>query len=243
MIAVLDRALAETCGRALRYYHRFGFSGTVRRLLLALQRLLIPPGMVVFYCDMSSMCEPDGPEPPRASPLLLETVACAKNLSSSDLLRLEETSGGPLFRVKLEERFPLGAVLWLARLDGRIAAYGWTITGRTVRPYFLPLGEADVHFFDFYVFPEHRGRGLNPAFVCKILKSLAAETKRRAFIDVAEWNTPQLYSLSKTPFRRLGVARQKRITRRSGGVEWDASPPRTEFKPQTAASSYASSGH
>ena len=65
-----------------------------------------------------------------------------------------------------------------------------------------------MHLFDFHVFPQYRGQGVNPLLVSYILRSLAAEGQGRAFIEAAEWNQAQLASLRRTPFRRLGSARK-----------------------------------
>jgi hypothetical protein len=68
-----------------------------------------------------------------------------------------------------------------------------------------------VHLFDFHVISEYRGRGLNPILVRHILQVLADEGVERALIEAAEWNQPQLSSLARTPFRRMGLARKWRL--------------------------------
>ena len=108
----------------------------------------------------------------------------------------------------MNERFAAQAELWLLRCQGVIAAFGWTIKGRTMEPHFVPLTPRDVHLFDFFVFPEFRGRGLNPSLVSQILEAISHENLSKAFIEAAAWNHPQLSSLKKTPFRRLGEARK-----------------------------------
>jgi ribosomal protein S18 acetylase RimI-like enzyme len=101
--------------------------------------------------------------------------------------------------------------LWLFKQDGEVAAYGWTLIGKTVVPHYFPLGPNDAHLFDFFVMPKFRGRGINPTLVRHILAQLAGEKRRRAFIEAAEWNTAQLTSLAKTPFQKMGSARKFRL--------------------------------
>ena len=60
----------------------------------------------------------------------------------------------------IKERFDKGASLWLIKFEDRLAGYGWTLQGRTIEPHYFPLGQDDVHLFDFHVFPKYRGRGL-----------------------------------------------------------------------------------
>ncbi len=113
----------------------------------------------------------------------------------------------------IKERFGQGASLWLIKSEDRLAGSGWTLRGRTIAPHYFPLGPEDVHFFDFHVFPQYRGRGMNPFLVNHMLRSLAADGGGRAFIEAAEWNGAQLASLKKTPFRHLGWARKFTIVR------------------------------
>jgi GNAT superfamily N-acetyltransferase len=106
----------------------------------------------------------------------------------------------------IRERFAQGASLWLIRSGGKLAGYGWTLQGRTIAPYFLRLGENDVSLFDFYAFPNFRGRAIHWILIAHILARLRAEGKARAFGDTAEWNQAQLASFKMTPFRPLGLA-------------------------------------
>jgi len=98
--------------------------------------------------------------------------------------------------------------MWLIDIEGKLAGYGCTLRGCTVEPHYFRLGPDDVHLFDFQVFPQYRGRGLNPLLVNYILRSVAFECRGRAFIEAAEWNRAQLASLRRTPFRRFGAARK-----------------------------------
>jgi ribosomal protein S18 acetylase RimI-like enzyme len=160
--------------------------------------------MVVFYCDLAKQtCEPN-----ISSSSKLERLQRYSELSAADLHELTAFWNPKQALRNIEERFEKGASLWLIRYGDRIVAYGWTLRGRTIEPNYFPLGPDDVHFFDFHVYPAHRGRGLNPLLVKHILSSVARETDGRAFIEVAEWNRQQLASLKKTPFRRLGLVRK-----------------------------------
>jgi ribosomal protein S18 acetylase RimI-like enzyme len=136
-------------------------------------------------------------------------------LNPQDLHEMTRFWNPKLAHRNISQRFDHGASLWLMKADERLAGYGWTLTGRTVEPHYFPLGQDDVHLFDFYVFPAYRGRGLNPLLVSEILHQLASECGGRALIEVAEWNHAQLSSLGKTPFRRLGRARKLTLHHRA----------------------------
>jgi ribosomal protein S18 acetylase RimI-like enzyme len=87
--------------------------------------------------------------------------------------------------------------------------------GNTIEPHYFPLTPDDVHLFDFHVFPQYRGQGMNPLLVKHILRSLTDECVGRAFIEAAEWNEAQLSSLRKTEFRYMGWARKIAIFHRT----------------------------
>ena len=220
--------------RLTTYYKRNGFAATARRFSLAVKRAMFSNCMVLYYCDPSD--EPStAADPPNS--LEVERKRCAEELSSLDLQAMTNFWNPQLARQHMKERFDRGAMLWLAKSQGRLAGYGWTLQGQTMEPHYFPLGQNDVHFFDFQVFPQYRGRGINPFLVGQILQNLATEDGMgRAFIEAAEWNQPQLSSLKKTSFRRLGHGRKIQVLRHTT-VWWDTA---TRNKVLPAANSSAS---
>jgi ribosomal protein S18 acetylase RimI-like enzyme len=198
--------------RFANYLKRNGLRATVRRGGLAVSRALRSNRTILFYSDLAGRTS-------RAEecPTFLEV----QRKRASGELMLEEFHeiinvwNPGLAQRNIKERFDLGASLWLIKFENRLAGYGWTLQGRTVEPHYFRLGPDDVHFFDFHVFPQYRGRGLNPFLVSYILRRLAAECKGRAFIEAAEWNQAQLVSLQRTPFHRLGSAVKFTIFRRA----------------------------
>jgi hypothetical protein len=193
-------------GRFIHYIKRHGIRMTVERLWLSFRRVLSGNRLVLFYCDLADLhCAATGK---KQTGWTVESRNSEKEISAADSSRIVNVGYADAVRKLQIERFARGARLWLLRVDGRIAAYGWTLKGDTIEPHFFPLGPQDVHLFDFFVFPEFRGQRLNCALVEHILSSLALEKRGRAFIEAAEWNTPQLRSLGRMPFRRLGIARK-----------------------------------
>jgi len=191
---------------------------TLDRAELSLRRLFSAGRMVIYYHDF----------PTDSFPLPLDSLPT--DLSVQRKNRLEEIEQRDLDRIvnywnpelaqrQLEERFKAGASLWLIRCEGQVAGYGWTLAGRTMRSYFVPFGADDVHLFDFLVFPEYRGRRVNPTLVSYILAALTQEGKSRAYIEAAEWNQAELKSLGRTTFHLLGRARKTAFLGRTI-VEW-----------------------
>ncbi|MFZ0277480.1 MAG: GNAT family N-acetyltransferase [Candidatus Sulfotelmatobacter sp.] len=210
-------AISTSISRFAAYYGRHGFAATLRRFGLAARRAVFSGRTVLFYFDLSvqgSLTE-DLP-----SSLKVERYRNQADLRPHDLQEITGFWNPKLATRNIEHRFEQGASLWLIKSEGQLAGYGWTLQGRTVEPHYFPLGLDDVHLFNFHVFPQHRGRNVNPSLVTYILSSLAAECQGRAFIEAAEWNHAQLASLRRTPFRRLGSARKFTLFRHAM-VFWD----------------------
>jgi ribosomal protein S18 acetylase RimI-like enzyme len=151
--------------------------------------------------------------------LRVERKQSQEEIGQEDLQRILNFWNPRLARRSLTERFNEGATLWLIRSEGQLAGYGWTLTGRTMRPHYVPLGANDVHLFDFLVYPEYRGRRINPSLVTHILDQLSREGRSRAYIEVAEWNHAELTSLRRTAFQFFGVARKMSLSKWTI-VEW-----------------------
>jgi ribosomal protein S18 acetylase RimI-like enzyme len=189
-----------------------------------MRRLLSAGRMVIFYHDFP-------PTPVETylkdvpAHVTFERINSQEELAGADLVKIVNFWNPKLAERNLKERFAIGATLWLVRDQDELAGYGWTLTGKTVRPYFVPLGPNDIHLFDFLVFPEFRGRRLNPALVGFILDTLGREGRSRAYIEVAEWNDKELRSLEKTSFHHLGMARRSIFLRRTI-VDWRRDPKR-----------------
>ncbi len=193
-------SIANLFSRFAGYYKRHGFFDTVRRALLALKRKFFAGHMVVFYCDLADRRRAEQASTPFA-------VRCIRTLAELNQDHLQQMTGFWNAKIAYDnicERFKRGALLWLAEYENGLAGYGWVLRGDTIEPYYFPLTQRDAHLFDFHVFPQYRGKGVNPYLVNCIFDDLAADGSVRAFIEAAEWNKPQLSSLRKTAFRYLG---------------------------------------
>jgi ribosomal protein S18 acetylase RimI-like enzyme len=229
--------MGTSLARFKEYYARHGLTATMRRLRVALSRVLFANRMVVFYCDLAKQTLP-----PLAtqSSFRIEPLHTETELSGQDLETMMSLWNPELGRRNINERFAKGATLWLVKSGNRLAGYGWSLDGRTIEPYYFPLGPGDAHLFDFHVFPEYRGQGINPFLVGYILHALAADCGGRAFIETAEWNEAQLHSLWKTAFRRLGWARSVTIfghkfTSWTGGDDTEEAAQPTESRDKAPA--------
>ena len=220
--------LPDLIRRFFTYHDRHGFRETAKRAAIAFHRFLSANRTVLFYCDLRKEEFSSGIRN-WPSHLSVEQKHGESEVEKDDILTIVNFVVPAISRRQLMERFRQGASLWLARSEGNLAGYGWTITGRTVKPHFYSLGENDVHLFDFLVFPEYRGRQINPLLVTYILQQLAADSRSRAYIEVAEWNHAQLSSLRKTGFLPMGLARKASLFGRTF-VEWSGPLQQAQYK-------------
>jgi len=197
--------LLDSVVRFCQYLKRHGFRSTLDRLVLACKRVRNGNRYVLYCCDLTTF-KPGAPDDLNCAKV--ERKETGHELEEHDLSKILNVWNPAIARRRLAERFERGASLWLVKLDGKLAAYGWTLIGQAIEPHFFPLGPYDAHLFDYFVFPEYRGRRINPALVNHILGRLAAEMRHRAFIEVAEWNISQLSSIRRTPFQPIGRARR-----------------------------------
>lgn len=214
-------SFSSSISRFADYRRRNGFRATIRRIGLAAKRSLFSSRSVLFYCDLSALTSSTTDLP---SSLKVERKRNEAEISPQDLQQITSLWNPKLAQRNIQERFGLGASLWLIKFEDQFAGYGWTLQGRTVEPHYYGLGQQDVHLFDFHVFSQYRGRGLNPLLVTQILHNLSGECRGRAFIEAAEWNQAQLASLRRTPFRLLGSARKLTLCGRTI-VYWSADEP------------------
>jgi hypothetical protein len=200
--------ISSSVSRLTSYYTRHGFGATTRRATVAVKRALFLSRMVLFYCDLAQQAEASANI---QNTLNVERLTSFTQLIPQDLQDMTSFWNPEQAKRNIRERFEKGASAWLIKSEGQLAGFGWTMQGDTMEPHYFPLAQDDVHLFDFHVFPQYRGQGMNPFLVNYILRNLASEISGRAFIEAAEWNEAQLSSLGKTPFRRLGLARKSKL--------------------------------
>jgi GNAT superfamily N-acetyltransferase len=191
--------------RLILYFKKHGIKATISRFGLSFSRLFSKNKSVIFYIDLPLFNPSSTILPEHAD---ISRVNRFSSIEKTDIEKIAAITVPETSKKNMMERFDAGACLWLLKLNGMLAAYGWTLLGKTFEPYFFPLGSNDVHLFDFYVFPEFRGKRYNHVLLSHLMAELCLEKRSKAFIDTYEWNASQLHSLARTPFINLGVARK-----------------------------------
>lgn len=202
-VAAVNSSFNDLCVRLVGYLRRNGLHRTVTQAATLARRELFQSWKCLFYCDLRCISASALPKS-----LSVERIERPEQLGEQDWQRIGIAWNPQLVRRDFADRFESGAIMWMARLDMHFAGYGWTLAGDTIWPYFHPLGNGDVHLFDFFIFPPYRGGRASAHLINEILRELAAAGQARAFIATSEWNHPMLNSLRQTDFRPYAVARK-----------------------------------
>lgn len=185
--------------RLISFYRKHGYRATQLRFYDGFRRFSFLGRMVLFSCRLPLE------QFSSATDIRIERVT-ADTLSKRDRMCITNVWNPTIKDRQIADRFAAGSHLWLAKVGNSLAGFGWTIQGQTIAPHFFPLRSDEVHLFDYFVYPEFRGRGINVALVSKILGQLGSERVRFAHIECAAWNQNQIRSLGKTAFRRYAEA-------------------------------------
>ncbi len=206
--------------RLTNYYRRHGFRASVERVGLFLSQALTSGKMVVFYWDLTRPVESfDWPN--LRDHLTVEQKNSREEIAASDWNQIVDFWNRKLTEPAFSLRLQHGATIWLLRSEGKLAGYMWSVGGRTLEPYYYPLGAGDAMVYDFLVFPEYRGRRFLPYLLNYVLKEMRAQNMTRAHFDVAAWNRASLSGTAKTAYPRhmLGIARKRTFFGRTF-VQW-----------------------
>jgi len=163
----------------------------------------------MFYLDCSDVssneCQSD-------NNFKVERYEKIEDIPQKYLDRFYHLKGGKkIIQPFLEKFFEWEAVLWLALLNDEVVGYHWSINEGFEGFYDLPMTGKDSVLVASEVFPDYRGRGINPRMINHIALELKKEGITRLFIGSKIWNRAQLRSISKTNFHKLGTARTLRI--------------------------------
>src|SRR5579863_3048060 len=131
-------SISRVFKRFAEYLRRHGFQATISRARIATRRALTAHRKVLFYYDLTQQLRSAAPLPSNIS---VERKATATDLNAQDLIDVLSVWNPVLARRNMETRFSLGASLWLIKIDGQLAGYGWTLRGQTVEPHYFPLGQ------------------------------------------------------------------------------------------------------
>ena len=187
------------------YYNKHGLLILIARgFRNRLWRRFINSREVVFVAELQNLntikysC-PDN--------LIVEPYNVVKDIPQKLIKQLLDIECEEILFPFLEKNFRLGATFWLGRIDNKVVGYQWSLIGGFNGFYSLPVKPDEAIIFSTQIFPEVRGKQINPALTEMIFKKLKHIGLTRVYIKVNVWNKANLRSLSKTNCRSLGTVR------------------------------------
>jgi len=151
-----------------------------------------------------------------------------------DLLAFRATD--PLFGrrdllLEAMKRFSVGETLYSICREGRLAHYGWLFRGarkhrlQGVNATFDSPPDSAV-LYGFFTDPEHRGRGLYQRTLRQILRDLALDGVRTAYIGVLKDNLSSRRAIEAAGFTLSRVYRRRRVLWMERTEETSCAEPR-----------------
>lgn len=192
--------------RTATYLRRHGLKDTVKRLRREAQNQLRYNRDVLFCRDLLQGGFEGHPVPQGCR---VERYDKNTGVPARLLKRIGEEYSEELLQAYVQNRLDKGASLWCLGNETEDMTYTWALTGRTMKPYYFPLVEDDLHLFDGFTFPPFRGRGLNAVLLDQVLKHYKDRGFVRAYLETHEWNSSVLKLVPKNGFVRIGLARKK----------------------------------
>ncbi|OPY15888.1 MAG: hypothetical protein A4E69_00390 [Syntrophus sp. PtaB.Bin138] len=187
------------------YYQKHSLYETLIRICVEPYRALFKRQEILFYADMNELSDTVFDLPDN---ITIEHKTSYDEAVQHDMLKLLNYWTEERLIGRIKERFMKDAVLWIIKSDGNISGFVWSIKGKMVAPYLLPLTPGDAVLFDSVIFEEFRGRGLYPLLMNYVFGQLKLEGVQRVFGHSFTWNHASIHGIQKTHFRRLIKARK-----------------------------------
>lgn len=182
--------------RFRRLWKEHGTIGLIRRIVR--HKFPIHISLVYLKTDRSNSCAVPG--------LLIERYPLRSGVDLEIIDTLRMSRGNGMIR-EMDKLFSRSCELWIGRLEGKIAGICWSRCNKRRTDYFVGLEETDATILSCLVFPAFRGRGIFPAMLQTMVKTLMDEDQvRRVFIDCKSWNQPSRRGIQKAGFVPVGSA-------------------------------------
>lgn len=190
------------------YYQKGGLLKTCRRVVEYPYRAIFKNQRILIYADLGKVGDsvlilPAG--------ILIERKNTYDEAVQLDMQTMIDYWNKESMTERVKGRFAKGAILWVVKLRGEIAGFVWSISGKMLSPWYLPVTPHDGYILDAVTFEEYRGRGLYPLLMNYVLGKLKSEGISRMVGELYTTNTSSIRGLEKTHYRQFGKARKFRV--------------------------------
>jgi GNAT superfamily N-acetyltransferase len=198
--------------RFMNYYQKRGFLRTISRIYEQPNRIIFKGQMLLFYAEMNEVNDSALTLPPN---IIIVCKSTYNEAVQPDMQMIINYWKKENLMDNARERFGKGAILWIVKLNKDIAGFVWSIRGKMVSPWYLPLTFHDAVLFDCVIFEEYRGRGLYPRLMNYLFGKLKLDGVSRVFGFSYAWNKSSIRGLEKTHYHKFSEARKFRVLGRN----------------------------
>ena len=167
---------------------------------------LVPHKQVIWCTDLTKAAQATCLFPDN---LVVQRFYSIDEMGKEDLKMLMESHSdlmGSASSIIIPDRFNKKAVLWLLKIDGRLAGYRWTIANNHSTPTYFPHTETDVHSIDVEIFSDFRGQHILQYFKAIVEDTLRKEGFKRHYSETYLWNRHAVKAILKTGLMTMGIA-------------------------------------
>jgi len=194
------------------HYQKRGFLRTFRKMCEHPFQVIFKSKRLLIYAELNEVNDSVLTLPTN---IIIECRTTYNEAVHPDMQRIIDYWDREMMMDKARERFEKGAILWIVKLNDDIAGFVWTIRGKSISPWYLPLTPHDAYVLDAVTFEEYRGRRLYPLIMNYVLGKLKSEGVSRALGELYAWNTPSIRGLERTYYRKFGEARRFHLLNRN----------------------------
>ncbi len=219
----------------LRHAWRQGCGTFARQALLLGKHLLGRKTVLVFaQCPLSNTA-PYAPD--AAKGLHIQRYDRYQDIPEAQ--RAEICRNRKWFFWDTREWLTKGGRLWIATVDGNVAALAWTFCGAHKPPWFLELRDDDSLIWWTVTLPRYRGRGIQSVLYSRMVHDCASRGSACLYVSCAEYNLSSMRVILRAGFAVVGVGRRTRdgrvLWQPTGGKDglrlFAARPPASRWPP------------
>jgi len=191
--------------RFANQYRVYGLWGAIANTKTYLHRNLLHKSTFLYVADLEKLSNEDFILPEEYS---IVAYHSRSDIPAKDQERYFGHAGKENGENEISDRFSKNAILWMLRVNEAPAGFIWSVRGKMVDPYFVPLAPNDSVLFDAVTFPEFRGKRIYSLLTNGVILRLRNDGCTRAFGHAEEWNLPSINGLRKTYLKAIGKARK-----------------------------------
>jgi len=106
----------------------------------------------------------------------------------------------------IEQLLQKGNLLFVGRINNKIASAAWVIDYCYIETYFFPVSSDAAVIYRCAVAPNRRGRNLYAKTLRYVTQQMGEKGKKVLFIDCWDYNYPSIKGIQKAGFRLLGYS-------------------------------------